>query len=88
MTQFEKLLNETNTLEEALTLHPCLADGKAEWYIEEIRYTFIAKKFGINPSSAIILNLLLEKFKRETFEKAFAKYPLADMVSMCVRQGG
>ena len=88
MTQFEKLLNQTNTLTEALTLQPCLSDGKPEWQIDLIRYNYIEKKFGLQRSEIVILGLLIDISKRRAFEKAISKTPRADMVSMCIRSHG
>lgn len=88
MTQFEKLLHQTNSLKEALLLQPCLADGKAGWYIEEIRYAFIEKKFGIGPMKAAYLKLLIERSKKESFSKALEKNPPAQMLSMAICSHG
>ena len=88
MTQFEKLIRETTTLEEALMLQPCLADGKAGWYIEGIRYAFIEKKFGVSAMQAAFMKLMLEKSKAEAFKKALVENPPAQMVSMAIRSRG
>lgn len=88
MTHFEKLINKTTTLEEALMLQPCLADGKASWYIEGIRYAFIERKFGISAMQAAFMKLMLEKSKAEAFKAALIKDPPAQMVSMAIRAHG
>lgn len=88
MTHFEKLINKTTTIEEALMLQPCLADDKASWYIEGIRYAFIEKRFGINAKQAVLMKLILENSKAEAFKKALDKEPPAEMVSMAIRAHG
>lgn len=88
MTHFEKLINKTTTLEEALMLQPCLADGKASWYIEGIRYAFIKEKFGISEMQAAFMKLMLEKSKAEAFKTALDENPPAEMIGMAVRAHG
>lgn len=84
MTHFEKLIRKTTTLEEALLLQPCLADDKADWYVEAIRYAFIEKKFGISAMQAAYMKLLLEKSNAEAFKAAINKNPPAKMISGCL----
>ena len=88
MTHFEKLINQTTTLEEALMLQNCLADDEASWYIEGIRYAFIKKRFGISAMQAAFMKLMLENSKAEAFKKALDKEPPAEMVSMAIRAHG
>lgn len=84
MTQFEKALYRTHTLEEALTLQPCLADHVSPWFIESLRYAFIEKKFGIDEHRAVMLKLLIEKKKEEVFKEAVNKNPVSRMVCMVI----
>ena len=88
MTHFEKLINKPPTLEEALMLQPCLADGKADWYVEGIRYAFIEKKFGVSAMKAAYMKLMLERSKAAAFKAALDKNPPAQMVSMAIRARG
>lgn len=87
MTQFEKALYRTHTLEEALTLQPCLADHVSSCFIDSIRYAFIEKKFGIDSCKAFMLKLLIDRDKKEAFERALNKNPISEMVAMSVCSG-
>lgn len=88
MTHFEKLINKTTTLKEALMLQNCLVDNEPSWYIEDIRYAFIEKKFGIPVKQAVFMKFMLENSKAEAFKKALDKEPPAEMVSMAIRAHG
>ena len=84
MTQFEKALYRTHTLEEALTLQPCLADHVSPWFIDGIRFSFIERKFGIDAYKAVMLKCLIDRDKKEAFEKALNKNPVHKVICMVI----
>ena len=88
MTQFEKLIGETQTLKEALLLQPCLSDEKESWFIEGVRYAFIKQKFGISEMSAALMKLMIEKSRAKAFEAAIDKDPPAEMIAMAICSHG
>ena len=88
MTQFEKLIRETTTLQEALLLQPCLSDEKESWFIEGIRYAFIEENFGISAMPAALMKLMIEKSRAKAFEAAIAKDPPAKMIAMAICSHG
>ena len=69
-TKFEQLLNETETLEEALNLQPCLEDDLTELEVETIRVNFLEEWFNISVFEYVMLMNVRDRRKKAAFDKA------------------
>lgn len=85
MSKFEQLLNETETVEEALALQPCLEDNLSEYEVEKIRADFLEEWYNISIYEYIAIMNVRNRRKKAAFAKAFAKLSPAEAVSQAIR---
>ena len=86
MSKFEDLLNETSTLEEALSLQPCLEDNLSEYEVERIRAEFLEEWFNISVYEYAFLMNIREKRKKTAFDRAVENSSPAWVVYQVVRK--
>lgn len=84
MSKFEQLLNETETLKEALDLQPCLEDDLTEPEVEKIRANFLEEWFNISVYEYVFLMHAYNKRKRASFDKAIEKLSPAEAISQAI----
>ena len=86
MSKFEQLLNETETLEEALALQPCLEDNLSEYEIEKIRATFLEEWFNISVYEYVFIMNVRNRKKKAAFDRAVEKLSPVEAISQAVRK--
>lgn len=84
MTKFEELLNETETLEEALDLQPCLEDGLSDLEVEKIRLDFLEDWYNISIYEYMFLTAARARKKAQNFASATATQSPSDVISTCI----